>query len=724
MITTLSEYALKAAIKIGLNIHSFHRSEVDEQIRSAFEYAINDWSKHDVGITTRINLKQALEAYAQSPASFESTDQETQDFIACFEKRLAESKHQATYNYLSRLENREQHTQIMATIKEKDLDPRDIERYLKQLPIKEGQAKADKAIEDLYQSREIELPLRETLQIIVRNLFEHSAELLHEIEELKKSGNTLLADTLESIRQVVIGKSDNSLTRIYEEYEEKRNEEFIKVLRELIEAAKTKFSFDEACNFYEKLIAIERSLKNLFGYAHLLHSLNDFTKAKQYYEEVLNVYKERAKKDTETYNPGLAMTLNNLGLLLSDNNETKQAQVCYQEALDIYRELAKKNPQAYNPYLAMTLNNLANLLSKNNELKQAKDCYQEALDIYRELAKKNPQAYNPDLAGTLNNLGLLLSNNNETKQTQIYYQEALEIYRELAKKNPQANNPDLAETLNNLGVLLSNNNEIKQAKNYYQEALDIYRELAKKNPQAYNPDLAGTLNNLGLLLSNNNETKQAQIYYQEALEIYRALATKKPQAYNPDLAMTLNNLGLLLSNNNETKQAQIYYQEALDIYRELAKKNPQAYNPYLAMTLNNLGALFHKHNEPKQAKDYYQEALEKRRALAKKNPQAYNPDLALTLNNLAVLYYQINNRKEAEQAYKEALTLREILAKNNPSAYEIYYVQMLTFGIFCLGKDPKDIEQIKATLQKYPDSSRAKELLEKIKSWEEENPKA
>ena len=632
MITTLSEYALKAAIKIGLNIHSFHRSEVDEQIRSAFEYAINDWSKHDVGITTRINLKQALEAYAQSPASFESTDQETQDFIACFEKRLAESKHQAAYNYLSRLENREQHTQIMATIKEKDLDPRDIERYLKQLPIKEGQAKADKAIEDLYQSREIELPLRETLQIIVRNLFEHSAELLHEIEELKKSGNTLLADTLESIRQVVIGKSDNSLTRIYEEYEEKRNEEFIKVLRELIEAAKTKFSFDEACNFYEKLIAIERSLKNLFGYAHLLHSLNDFTKAKQYYEEVLNVYKERAKKDTETYNPGLAMTLNNLGLLLSDNNETKQ--------------------------------------------------------------------------------------------TQIYYQEALEIYRELAKKNPQANNPDLAETLNNLGVLLSNNNEIKQAKNYYQEALDIYRELAKKNPQAYNPDLAGTLNNLGLLLSNNNETKQAQIYYQEALEIYRALATKKPQAYNPDLAMTLNNLGLLLSNNNETKQAQIYYQEALDIYRELAKKNPQAYNPYLAMTLNNLGALFHKHNEPKQAKDYYQEALEKRRALAKKNPQAYNPDLALTLNNLAVLYYQINNRKEAEQAYKEALTLREILAKNNPSAYEIYYVQMLTFGIFCLGKDPKDIEQIKATLQKYPDSSRAKELLEKIKSWEEENPKA
>ena len=586
MITTLGEYALKAAIKIGLNIHSFHRSEVDEQIRSAFEYAVNDWSKHGVGITTRINLKQALEAYAQNPTSFKPEDQEIRDFIACFEKRLAESKHQAAYNYLTQLENREQHTQIMATIKERGLDPRDIENYLKRLPIKEGQAKAEQAIEDLYHSQEIELPLRETLQIIVRNLFEHSAELLHEIEELKKSGNTLLADTLESIRQVVIGRSDNSLTRIYEEYEEKRNEEFIKVLRELIEAAKTKFSFDEACNFYEKLIAIERSSENLFGYADLLYSLNDFSKAKEYYEEILVTY----------------------------------------------RALATKNPQAYNPDLAVTLNNLANLFSNNNEIKQAKDCYQEALEIRRDLATKNPQAYNPYLASTLNNLA----------------------------------------------TLLSNNNEIKQAKDCYQEALDIRRVLAKKNPQAYNPYLALTLNNLGALFYKHNEPKQAKDCYQEALDIYRALAKKNPQAYNPDLAMTLNNLGLLLSNNNEIKQAQIYYQETLDIYR----------------------------------------------AFAKKNPQAYNPDLAMTLNNLAVFCNQINNREEAEKAYKGALSIREILAKRNPSAYEIDYAQTMIFGILCLGKDPKDIQQIKATLQKYPNNSQAIALLERIKSWEEENPNA
>ncbi|KGN79998.1 hypothetical protein HR13_06030 [Porphyromonas gulae] len=608
-----------------LKIQSYFKKEVDTQVESAFHYALNDFFKNEVGYATRIKLKKAVHAYMKNPTSFKPDDRETQDFIDCFEKRLAESKHQAAHNYLTRVK-------VMEAIKARGLDPRDIEHYLKRLPIKEGQVKAEKAIEDLYHSREIEHPLHETLQIIVRNLFEHSAELLHVIEELKKSGNTLLADTLESIRQVVIGRSNNSLTRIYEEYEEKRNEETTKVLKELIEAAKTKFSFDEACNFYEKLIAIERSPENLFGYAGLLYSLNDFTKAKQYYEEVL----------------------------------------------DIYKELAKKNPEAYNLDLAMTLNNLANVLSNNNEIKQAKDCYQEALDIYRALAKKSPEAYNPDLASTLNNLGLLLSDNNETKQAQICYQEALDIYRELAKKNPEAYNPDLAGILNNLGLLLRKNNETKQAQIYYQEALDIYRELAKKNPQAYNPNLAGTLNNLASVLSNNNEIKQAKGCYQEALDIYRALAKKNPQAYNPGLAMTLNNLGLLLRKNNEIKQVKDCYQEALDIYRELAKKNPQAYNPYLAMTLNNL----------------------------------------------AVFCNQINNREEAEKAYKEALLIREILAKRNPSAYEIDYLQTLILGIDCLGKESKQIQKVKATLQKYPNNSQAIALLERIKSWEEENPNA
>ncbi|SJM19255.1 hypothetical protein PGIN_13-1_00713 [Porphyromonas gingivalis] len=95
------------------------------------------------------------------------------------------------------------------------------------------------------------------------------------------------------------------------------------------------------------------------------------------------------------------MTLNNLANLLSNNNEIERAKDCYQEALDIYRELAKKNPQAYNPDLAMTLNNLGVLYYQINNREGAEKAYKEALSIREILAKRNSSAYEIDYFQTL-----------------------------------------------------------------------------------------------------------------------------------------------------------------------------------------------------------------------------------------------------------------------------------------------------------------------------------
>ena len=76
---------------------------------------------------------------------------------------------------------------------------------------------------------------------------------------------------------------------------------------------------------------------------------------------VLKELRELAKQNPEAYNPDMAMTLNNLGNLLSNTNHLKQAQAYYEEALEIYRELAKQNPEAYNPYVAMSLNNVSSI---------------------------------------------------------------------------------------------------------------------------------------------------------------------------------------------------------------------------------------------------------------------------------------------------------------------------------------------------------------------------
>ena len=53
------------------------------------------------------------------------------------------------------------------------------------------------------------------------------------------------------------------------------------------------------------------------------------------------------------------MTLNNLANLHCEKNEFPEAEAAYEEALQIRRDLANVNPQTYLPHVAMTTVNLS-----------------------------------------------------------------------------------------------------------------------------------------------------------------------------------------------------------------------------------------------------------------------------------------------------------------------------------------------------------------------------
>ena len=128
-----------------------------------------------------------------------------------------------------------------------------------------------------------------------------------------------------------------------------------------------------------------------------------------------------------------------LGNIYQELKRFSDSERSYNEALELYRELAEKNPETYNPDVAMTLNNLGNLYSDTGKPREAEEAYDEALGIRRELAEKNPETYNPDLAAILNNLGNLYSDTERPREAEEAYDEALELYRELAEKNPEKN---------------------------------------------------------------------------------------------------------------------------------------------------------------------------------------------------------------------------------------------------------------------------------------------
>ena len=683
-IVTFGEYALKVLLPVGLRLKKLYTSEVDSGITEAFDLALNDWSEHDPTTNDKLRLRNALEEYIQSATSYEDLDEDTRAFIDCFQRRLSEQP--AAHNYLMMLradkleeqgvrDLQEHHkTQdllqsIMSTLKEEDMSPEELQALLKELPLKEGLEQTESTLGEMLKKKRIPSERVKGLVLeFVRFLFEYTDRVDEEARHLREAGYNYLAETLEEIKRVLTGESKQSLTAVYEKYQEQAREGEIKVLKELIEGAQLQFSFGEACKFYKCLIELAPTVDHHFKYAHLLQSLNNFNEARSHYEVALQVLRSLAEHDLEAYTPDVAATLNNLGALLSDTNEFEQSQTYYEEALQLYRSLASRNPEAYIPEVAMTLNNLGALLSDTNEFEQSQTYYEEALQIRRSLSARNPEAYTPAVAATLNNLGILLSDTNEFEQSQTYFEEALQIRRSLSARNPEAYTPAVAATLNNLGILLRRTHKFEQSQTYYEEALQIRRSLSARNPEAYTPAVAMTLNNLGALLRRTHKFEQSQTYFEEALQICRSLASRNPEVYTPAVAMTLNNLGILLSDTNEFEQSQTYFEEALQIYRSLASRNPEA----------------------------------------------YTPDVAMTLYNLVFLYIKLEREEDAEGAYQEAYDIYQRLAHSHPIPYEIDYAEILVMGACLLDRQRKYLEEAKAILDRYPEHPRARKILSSI----------
>ena len=460
---TLGEYALKAALKVGLQLKKYYTSEADNGIDQAFQFALDDWSQHPPTSSDRLRLNNALERYIQNATSYERLDADTRAFIDCFKKRLSEQP--AAHNYLMTLRADEQaknekqnllehhRTQesmqgLMNRMEELNMAPQYIRALLKELPIEQGLERTELALGAMLANGRIHSEGTKCLVAeFVRFLFEHTDKIAEEARRLREAGDSYLAETLEEIKRVLTGESEQSLTTVYEGFKTREKQKEVRVLQELIEAAQIQFSFGEARGFYERLIELAPTIEHHFKYAYLLQSLNDFEKAINLYEMVLKELRELAKQNSEAYKPHMALTLNNLGRAHPLRERVWSADARSSDLLQQLREFAKQNPEVYKPHMATTLNNLGKLLRATNDLKQPQAHYDEALNIDLELAKKNPKAYNSYVAMTLNNLVILYLELKKKGDAEKAYQGAHDIYQKLAGRHPGAYEIDYAGQL-------------------------------------------------------------------------------------------------------------------------------------------------------------------------------------------------------------------------------------------------------------------------------------
>jgi hypothetical protein len=270
-----------------------------------------------------------------------------------------------------------------------------------------------------------------------------------------------------------------------------------------------------------------------------------------------------------------------LALLRRETGDREGALAPAVEASNIYRRLAQANPATYEPDLAMSLNNLANCLSETGDRAGALAPATETVNIRSRLAQANPATYEPDLARSSNNLANCLSETDDRAGALTPATEAVNIRRRLAQANPAAYEPDLAMSLNNLAIRLSETGDRAGALALATEAVNIRRRLAQANPAAYEPDLAASLNNLANRLSETGDHTGALAPATEAVNIYRRLAQANPAAYEPVLATSLWTAMCCLAADNQRQPALAHGREALRLFTRLAEREPARFQPYL-----------------------------------------------------------------------------------------------------------------------------------------------
>ena len=445
--------------------------------------------------------------------------------------------------------------------------------------------------------------------------------------------------------------------------------------------------FELACHAYEQGIELTRAnlseeelAKSLFEYGHFLQTNKRYDLAEVRYRENLDIYQRLVAISPQAYEPGLATTQNNLGLLCSDTQRYEESEEMYLSAMEIYRRLAAVNPQVYEPDLAMVQNNLGLLYKDIQRYKESEEMYLSALEIYRRLVAVNPQVYESDLARTQNNLGLLYSDTQRYEENEKMHLSALEIYQRLSAMNPQVYEPYLAAAQNNLGILYSDTQRYEESEKMYLSAMEIRRRLAAANPQVYKPDLARTQYSLGCLYSDTQRYEESEKMYLSAMEIRRRLAVANPQVYEPDLADTQYNLGCLYYNIQRYEESGEMYLSAVEVYQRLTAVNPQVYEPYLVRACNNLSFLFLAQGNFEEAERYAREGSK------------YDSTHHTIYTNLAASLLLQGRYAEAEEIY---LRYKEELKEDFLSDFEDFYQR----GIIPPERED-DVERIKKLLSK------------------------
>ncbi len=313
------------------------------------------------------------------------------------------------------------------------------------------------------------------------------------IFSIKTIADQVTIDSLENVLKIATKKEKaevlNELAAYYLPISHKKSFEYSNQALEL--AKKFNSKIEEA-----------KALNNI-GNAYYYQS--NYEKTIEYYKKSLIVNEEICNSFNEdeaiskSGKEGIAISLNNIGIVYEKWGNYEKAIEYYQKALKIFEELGNRKG------MAALMNNIGIVYYNWTNYEKAIEYYQKSLQMEEELGNKQ------GTANSLNNIGLIYMNWGNYKKSIEYYQRSLKIGKEIGDKQ------GISNTLNNIGIVYYKWNSYKKALEYYKKSLKIREELGNKRGIAY------SLSNIGNVLKNQDNFNKALKYYNKSLQIAKLI---------------------------------------------------------------------------------------------------------------------------------------------------------------------------------------------------------
>jgi eukaryotic-like serine/threonine-protein kinase len=260
--------------------------------------------------------------------------------------------------------------------------------------------------------------------------------------------------------------------------------------------------------------------------------LGERREAEEGYRAAIGQYEQLLfeSPDVPPYRFELALSHNNLGVLLVELGKRPEAAAAYRQALGLHEKLAAEFPTVpeYRRQLAVSQHNLGVVLRELKDRQAAEAAYRRALELRQQLMSAFPEdpAYRQELAGTHLNLGILLREMGRN-DAEPEYRRSLELREKLVAENPAvgAYRHDLALTYNSLGILLYGLKKRPDAEAAFRRALELQEKVAAEFPALpdYRIDLAGSYVNFGRLIRDDGRALESLDWFAKAIPLLEGI---------------------------------------------------------------------------------------------------------------------------------------------------------------------------------------------------------